>query len=116
MRDSIQFRLPMGPLGVIAYALFMKRQINAMFDHRHATLLSDLIDHQTMAGDRRLTVAVTGASGMIGSALTGYLGCGGHTIRPVARRDGLAFDLDAVRGCDVLVHLAGRAHRATLER
>ena len=107
MRDSIAYRLPFGPLGVIAHVLFMKKQINAMFDHRHATLFSDLVDHATVAGDRRLKIAVTGANGMIGSALSGYLGCGGHTVSPVARRDGLTFDLDPVRGCDVLVHLAG---------
>lgn len=107
MRDSIQYRLPFGPLGVIAHALFMKRQINAMFDHRHATLFSDLVDHATLAGNRRLNIAVTGASGMIGTALAGYLGCGGHTVTPIARRDGLTFDLDAARRCDVLVHLAG---------
>lgn len=107
MRDDISYRLPFGPLGVIAHALFMKRQINAMFDHRHATLFSDLVDHATMAGDRRLKVAITGARGMIGSALGGYLGCGGHAVRPIARQDGLTFDLDPVRGCDVLVHLAG---------
>lgn len=107
MRDSISYRLPLGPLGMIAHALFMKRQINAMFDHRHATLFADLVDHATLAGDRRLKVAVTGASGMIGSALSGYLGCGGHQVTPIKRRDGLTFDLDAARGCDVLVHLAG---------
>ena len=107
MRDSISYRVPFGPLGVIAHALLIRPQINAMFDHRHATLFSDLVDHATLAGDRRLNVAVTGASGLIGSALTGYLGCGGHTVRSVPRRDGLTFDLDAARGCDVLVHLAG---------
>lgn len=107
MRDSIDFKLPAGPLGVIAYSLFMRKQIDAMFDHRHATLLADMIDHQRYGQDRKLTVAITGASGMLGSALSAFLSTGGHTPRPVARRDGLTFDLNAIAGADVLVHLAG---------
>jgi uncharacterized protein (TIGR01777 family) len=107
MRDHIEFKLPAGPLGAIAYRLFMRKQIEQMFDHRHATLLADVTDHRAVGRGRTLTVAITGASGMIGSALTHFLTTGGHTVRPVARRDGLTFDLDAVRGADVVVHLAG---------
>jgi len=107
MRDSIDFKLPAGPLGVIAYRLFMRKQIQTMFDHRHATLRADMIDHQRYGHDQKLTVAITGASGMLGQALSAFLSTGGHTPRPVARRDGLTFDLDAIAGADVLVHLAG---------
>lgn len=107
MRDLIEFKLPAGPLGVIAYHLFMRKQINTMFDHRHATLVADTIDHQHYSRGRKLTVAITGASGMLGSALSAFLSTGGHTPRPVARRDGLTFDLDAIAGADALVHLAG---------
>lgn len=106
MRDHIDFKLPAGPLGVVAYWLFMRQQIHAMFDHRHATLLADTVDHQRYSR-KKLTVAITGASGMIGRALSAFISTGGHTPRPVARQDGLTFDLDAIRGADVLVHLAG---------
>ncbi|MEO1237126.1 MAG: TIGR01777 family oxidoreductase, partial [Planctomycetota bacterium] len=107
MRDAIEFKLPMGPLGVIAYRYFMRRQIERMFDHRHATLVADMTDHLEIAGDRKLTVAVTGASGTIGRALSAWLSTGGHTVRGVARRDALTFDYDAVDGADAVVHLAG---------
>lgn len=107
MHDSIEFKLPAGPLGVLAYWLFMRKQIHTMFDHRHATLVADMIDHQRYSQQKKLTVAITGASGMLGQALSAFLSTGGHTPRPVARRDGLTFDLDAIAGADVLVHLAG---------
>ena len=107
MHDQIDFKLPMGPLGALAYKLFMKRQIQRMFDHRHAILTGDIFDHRTLAGGRQLTVAITGASGLIGSALSDYLSTGGHEVRSVKRLDGLSFDIDAIAGCDALVHLAG---------
>ena len=107
MHDHIDFKLPMGPLGVLAYKLFMRKQIEKMFDHRHATLIADTVDHQHISGGRRLTVAITGASGLIGSGLADFLSTGGHEVRAVPRRDGLSFDLSGVAGVDVLVHLAG---------
>ncbi|MEM1107237.1 MAG: TIGR01777 family oxidoreductase [Planctomycetota bacterium] len=107
MRDSIEFKLPMGPLGALAYWMFMRKQIYMMFDHRHATLVADSVDHQKYSRRKKLTVAITGASGMLGKALSAFLSTGGHTVRAVPRRDELTFDLDAIAGADVLVHLAG---------
>ncbi|MBB6431663.1 TIGR01777 family oxidoreductase [Algisphaera agarilytica] len=129
MRDSIELKPPFGPLGSLAYALFIRKQIKKMFDHRHATLVADMVDHQNFTRGRSLTVAITGASGMLGRALSAFLSTGGHQPRPVARRDGLTFDLDAIAGADVLVHLAGepiaqrwsedvrsRIHRSRVDR
>lgn len=107
MRDQIDFKLPAGPLGALAYRWFMRKQIQQMFAYRHYTLVSDTLEHRDTARGRRLTVAITGASGLIGRAFWAFCSAGGHTVRTVARRDGLTFDLDAVRGADVLVHLAG---------
>ena len=36
--DRITYRLPLGPLGVVANTLFVRRQIVAMFRHRHDVL------------------------------------------------------------------------------
>lgn len=52
-----------------------------------------------------MTVAVTGASGFIGSALTRSLESAGHTVRGISVRKQLAED--ALAGCDAVVHLAG---------
>ncbi len=64
-------------------------------------------------------IAVTGASGLIGSALVGYLKSEGHTVQRLVRRATVApdeirwdpktgyVDLDALRGVDAVIHLAG---------
>jgi nucleoside-diphosphate-sugar epimerase len=52
-----------------------------------------------------MRVAVTGASGFIGSALCAALPRGGHEVFPLDLRRNPAFTVDAV------VHLAGIAHR-----
>ena len=64
-------------------------------------------------------IAITGASGLIGSALVGYLKSEGHTVQRLVRRATVApdeirwdpktgyVDIDALRGVDAIIHLAG---------
>lgn len=52
-----------------------------------------------------MNVAITGASGFIGTALSAALKRKGHTVRPISLRSALA--PDALAGCDAVVHLAG---------
>ena len=64
-------------------------------------------------------IAVTGATGMIGSALVGHLKSEGHTVqklvrRPVVSSDEISWDpkagtidLAALEGVDAIIHLAG---------
>lgn len=66
-----------------------------------------------------MDVAITGASGLVGTALGERLRAAGHTVRPVVRRpsdapgavrwdpDAGTIDADALAGVDVVVHLAG---------
>ncbi len=64
-------------------------------------------------------IAVTGASGLIGSALVGYLKSQGHTVQRLVRRPAVSseeitwdptsgtVDMDALAGVDAVIHLAG---------
>ena len=64
-------------------------------------------------------IAITGASGLIGSALVGHLKSEGHTVQRLVRRAPVSsdevqwdpktgyVDLDALRGVDAIIHLAG---------
>jgi hypothetical protein len=64
-------------------------------------------------------IAITGASGLIGSALVGHLKSEGHTVQRLVRRTPVSpdevqwdpksgyVDLDALRGVDAIIHLAG---------
>jgi len=59
-----------------------------------------------------MKVAITGASGLIGSALTTHLGATGHHVVGLRRPldwdpEGGAMSTEALRGIDALVHLAG---------
>lgn len=87
--------------------------------YRHRQLAADLAAHQRIRQVRAepLTVAVTGSSGLIGSALTAFLTSGGHQVIRLVRRapadDGercwIPDDPDPglLRGAGALVHLAG---------
>ena len=64
-------------------------------------------------------IAVTGASGLIGTALVGYLKSQGHTVQRLVRRAAVSseeitwdpiagtVDLEALTGVDAVIHLAG---------
>ena len=112
MLDDITYEMPLGPLGLIADRVFGRDKIEQMFAHRHAVLLHDLQDHLEAGAvgptPRRMTVAITGASGLVGSRLKGLLGSGGHVARGVQRASqGIGFNASAIAGADAVVHLAG---------
>ena len=64
-------------------------------------------------------IAITGSSGLIGSALVGHLKSEGHTVQRLVRRGTIAadeitwdpqtgyVDLSALEGVDAVIHLAG---------
>ncbi len=64
-------------------------------------------------------IAVTGASGLIGTALVGHLRSEGHTVQRLVRRTPVSpdevqwdpttgfVDLEPLRGVDAIIHLAG---------
>jgi uncharacterized protein (TIGR01777 family) len=93
--------------------------LHAMFCYRHRQLAGDLDAHARarQTCPLPLTIAVTGASGLIGSALTALLRTGGHRVIQLVRRaprdpgerqwrpqDPAA---DLLDGVDAVIHLAG---------
>lgn len=67
-----------------------------------------------------LNIVISGASGLVGSALVPFLSAGGHRVSRLVRRKGPAFgeeiawepesgriDRDALEGKDAVIHLAG---------
>jgi uncharacterized protein (TIGR01777 family) len=89
------------------------------FVYRHRQLADDLAAHRDAhdAGSPPLTVAVTGASGLVGSALAAFLSTGGHRVirlvrRPARDDDERQWNPEApapelLAGVDAVVHLAG---------
>jgi uncharacterized protein len=93
--------------------------LRPVFGYRHRQLAADLAAHRwaRQLHDGALTVAMTGSSGLIGSALATFLTSGGHTVIRLVRRTSGApgerrWDPDnphpgLLRGVDAVVHLAG---------
>lgn len=117
--DRVEYAPPLGPAGALADSLFIRRRLQRTFRYRHATLADDLAAHRRAALPP-LVVAMTGASGLLGSALTHFLTTGGHTVRPLVRRRagpgeiawdpaGGTIDGAALEGVDAVIHLAGES-------
>ncbi|OBK99831.1 TIGR01777 family protein [Mycobacterium sp. 1245499.0] len=93
--------------------------LRPMFDYRHRQLADDLAAHRLAAenGLRPTTIAITGSSGLVGSALTAFLRTGGHRVVGLVRRaargdDERQWNPDdpdprLLDGIDVVIHLAG---------
>ncbi len=116
MTDRVEFRLPLGGLGELAEGMVRER-IARMLRYRHDTLEADLAAHA--AGPRPpLRVAISGASGLIGTTLRAFLTTGGHEVVAITRgetgpaaihwdpREG-AIEASRLEGFDAVVHLAG---------
>ena len=93
--------------------------LRATFVYRHRQLADDLAAHREAAdaGMRPMTIAVTGASGLVGSAIVAFLTTGGHRVIRLVRGapansnerhwepTGPAADL--LDDVDAVIHLAG---------
>lgn len=108
-----------------------RRLLEAVFAYRKRQLLDDLAVHAALREytSQQLTVAITGSSGTVGTALSALLTTGGHRVVRLVRRDP-SNDPSARRpdgavtarhwnlehpdpamldGVDVVVHLAGES-------
>lgn len=83
------------------------RRLKANVGWRHEVLKADCELAHALPS-KPLTVAITGASGLVATALTPFLSALGHTVRPVRQRDGKP-DAAALESADAVVHLAGAA-------
>lgn len=119
LSDEIRFKLPLEPLSSPFVGLVQRHMLQRMFDFRHRRTMQDLERHQAFASQPRQRIAITGSTGLIGTALKAFLTTGGHTVLPVVRQkpadEGSIYwkpssgeiDAEAFEGVDVVIHLAG---------
>nr|MCH9720765.1 TIGR01777 family oxidoreductase [Actinomycetes bacterium] len=93
--------------------------LRSTFAYRHRQLAEDLAAHSdaAAAGAGPLVVAITGSSGLVGTALSAFLSTGGHRVIRLVRGDPAGPDdrrwnpgqpaADLLDGVDAVVHLAG---------
>lgn len=120
LEDRIVYTLPFGAVGELGGGWFAQRTLAQVFAYRHAVMLGDLERHAAFADRPRLRIAITGASGFIGSQLAAFLTTGGHEVIRIGRgavRPGITdvswdpatgrLDAQALDGVDAVIHLAG---------
>jgi uncharacterized protein (TIGR01777 family) len=95
--------------------------LRSTFAYRHRQLAEDLAAHRDAAnaGGGPMVIAMTGSSGLVGTALAAFLSTGGHRVIRLVRRDPANSDerrwdpsqpaADLLDGVDGVVHLAGES-------
>ena len=121
LRDRIAWSPPLGSAAAMLAGSTIEGELGRFFRFRGLRLAQDLARHAAYEGPP-LKVAVTGASGFIGSALCHFLTTGGHEVVPIVRRKphrdrGEVYwdpmegriERERLEGTDAVVHLAGES-------
>ena len=117
LEDRVEYQLPGGWLGNLLGERWVRGKIERMFRYRHQTTLADLSAHAQYADQPLKNIAITGASGLVGSALTPLLTTGGHQVTRLVRSEPQGRDIQwnpaaesfdsSQLNVDAIVHLAG---------
>ena len=120
LEDSVNYQEPFPPLGRWFGAGFIRGELDRQFQFRHTRTFNDLRRGAERQSRSPKTVAISGATGLVGRQLAGFLSCAGDTVRRIVRTTKGAragdilwnqtsgeFDLPTLEGCDAVVHLAG---------
>lgn len=118
LSDEIEYQLPLAPVGETLGKTWVESKMDQLFAYRHRLTHDDLLAHSRWSKNPALKVLITGASGMIGSALVPYLQTGGHEVHCLRRHkkavaplawnpaDGI-LDPQVLEGFDAVIHLSG---------
>lgn len=122
LEDRIEFALPLGRFGRLAGSPRVLRELDRLFDYRHRRMAQIARDLRASQGARSLTIAVTGATGLIGSALVPMLTAAGHRVIRLVRSKAAApqqtvywnpsrreIDREGLQGIDAVVHLGAES-------
>ena len=120
LEDAVDYALPKAAFFLTGA---VQRDMERMFAFRHERTRVDLLRQGAFRDAPRQTIGITGATGLVGSALWAFLNTAGHDATAIGRskRDGPApagdltiswdtqtGELKNYRPLDTLVHLAGR--------
>lgn len=118
LEDDIAYEPPLGVLGRAATPVVVEPRLRRTFRYRHATTKADIETQRRYAG-AAMRIAITGASGLIGSQLVPFLTTAGHDVVRLVRGatagpgtagwnpETGAIDETALGRVDAVFHLAG---------
>jgi uncharacterized protein len=117
--DRVEYTRSTGRLTTLPGETSLRARLEPVMRFRHARTRDDLVRHAAWQASPRLKVAVSGASGFIGTSLVAYLQSAGHDVvrlvrRPAAGHDEIEWNPAAghldpaqLEGVDAVVNLAG---------
>ncbi|MCE9590586.1 MAG: TIGR01777 family oxidoreductase [Planctomycetes bacterium] len=118
LHDHITYALPGLGLADLFIGRKLRLRLHRMFVYRHMVTAEDVAAHLMYKDKPRLTIAMTGASGLVGKQLSAFLTTGGHKVIRLVRGEPkpgeVQWDIDtgvanpeALEGIDAVIHLAG---------
>jgi uncharacterized protein (TIGR01777 family) len=121
LTDDIQFSLPLGYLSEPLLGWFFKSKLNKLFAYRHRITKCDLevISKYKNCFETPQRILVSGASGLVGKSLVGFLKLAGHQVFKLSRvktddPDSIFWDpysriidTNKLSNIDHFIHLAG---------
>ncbi len=121
LEDHIEYQLPLGTLGRIGGAGFVRQRLERLFAYRHRVTRDDVtaLYHQQQSSPeiKAMKILVSGLSGLVGTSLGTFLRTGGHEVVGLSRSSGGTdirwdpmegeIDKQGLAGTDAVVHLAG---------
>lgn len=121
LEDSIVYELPASFVSDLAVGDLVNRKLDAVFGYRHQVTRNDVERFHNERGASRMRILVSGASGLVGGALTNFLTSQGHQVVRLVRRSAStpetvqwdpsrgSLDSSSLEGVDVVIHLAGES-------
>ncbi|MBA2117772.1 TIGR01777 family oxidoreductase [Bremerella alba] len=119
LEDQVDYQIPGGGLGDRFGRSKVEKMLLQMFRYRHDTTTHDLIAHARYQERPTMKIAISGASGLVGSQLGPFLTTGGHEVAKISRSAGentiqwdiknQEIDSTKLEGLDAVIHLAGES-------
>jgi uncharacterized protein (TIGR01777 family) len=120
LHDKIEYQLPFNAISRIGKRLLVEHELERVFRYRHSILANDLKLILKYPSSRPLKILISGASGLVGSALVAFLGVAGHQVWRLVRRaarierNEIFWDpekgvltAESLEGFDAVIHLSG---------
>ncbi|EMI58289.1 TIGR01777 family oxidoreductase [Rhodopirellula sallentina] len=118
LTDDVAYQVPMSGVGELFGGSMVRRKLESMFAYRHRVTRDDMALMAKYPGTPK-TVAVSGATGLVGSALCNLLTLLGHKVYKITRSDQAGEgeiaawssdeEFEKFNEVDVVVHLAGKS-------